>query len=196
MAIDLKRCIGCNSCVIACKAENGTQPEVFWMKVLEYEVGHYPNARREFIPTRCNHCASPPCVPVCPSGATYRREKDGIVMTDYDACLGCGACVTACPYQARYLPEEERYYYSEGPTPYEEQNPRRPPVGVAQKCNFCVHRIDQGLPPACVQTCPTSAITVGDLDDPTSEISQLIRKRHAVRPRADLGTDPSLYYLD
>ncbi len=195
MAIDLKRCVGCNSCALACKSENGTPPGVFWLQVLEDEVGRFPNVTREFFPTRCMHCASPPCVPVCPTGATYKRAKDGLVLQNYEACIGCGACVIACPYQARTISDGPQYYYPEGPTPHEANHPRKPPAGVAQKCTFCVHRLDQGLEPACVQTCPARAITIGDLDDPNSELSRLIRDRHGVQPRADLGTDPSLYYL-
>lgn len=195
MVIDLKRCIGCYGCAVACKAENGTSPGVFWMRVFEEEVGRYPNAGRRFVPLRCNHCASPPCVPVCPTGASYKRDSDGLVLVDYEACIGCGSCIVACPYQARSASNGQQYYYAEGPTPYEQHHPRKPPVGVAQKCTFCVHRLDQGLEPACVQTCPTRALTFGDLDDPSSPVVQLIRERRAVQPRADLGADPSLYYL-
>jgi Fe-S-cluster-containing dehydrogenase component len=195
MAIDLKRCIGCNTCVLACKAENGTPPGVFWMRVAEVEDGHFPTARRTFIPLRCNHCASPPCVPVCPTGATYSRQHDGLVMLDYEKCIGCGACVVACPYQARSLTHADEPYFEQGLTPFEAHHPRRAPARVAQKCTFCVHRLDQGLETACAQSCPTCAILVGDLDDPGGELARALRARQWVRPRADLGTDPSLYYL-
>ena len=194
MAIDLKRCTGCQSCTIACKAENGTPPGVFWTRVLEKEEGVFPFAYKVFMPARCNHCGDPPCVPVCPTGATYKREKDNLVMIDQDQCIGCGSCVVACPYDARSLPMSGRGYYAEK-TPYEQVMYEKWQKGTVQKCTLCVHRIDKGLKPACVETCPTKALVFGNLNDPESEISKLVRERPHFRPKEELKTNPNVYYL-
>lgn len=195
MAIDLKRCVACQSCTIACKVENGTPPGVFWMRVLEKEEGAYPSARKVFLPLRCNHCSEPPCVPVCPTGASYKRKKDNLVLIDQNKCIGCRACIVACPYQVRFIPEDSKGYYAEGLTPFEAQSHQKWQPRTVQKCTFCVHRLEEGLDPACVQTCPTRALVYGDLNDPESEISRLIRQRNHFQPRAECGTDPSVYYL-
>ena len=195
VAIDLKRCTGCQACTVACKAENGTPPGVFWTRVLEREEGTYPLAYKIFMPLRCNHCAEPPCVPVCPTGASYQRENDNLVLVDQDKCIGCHSCVVACPYQVRFIPESIRGYYGEHTTPYEDVSYRRWQAGTAQKCTMCVHRIDEGLEPACVETCPTRALVFGDLNDPDSEISEQVRQRVNFQPRAELGTDPCVFYL-
>lgn len=195
MAIDLKRCIGCHSCTIACKGENGTPPGIFWMRVLEQEEGKYPAARKVFLPIRCNHCLNPPCVPVCPTGASHQREKDNLVMMDQSKCIGCRACVVACPYQVRFLAEDTHGYYGETLTPYEAKSYQKWQPRTVQKCNFCVERIENGLQPACVQTCPTKALAYGDLNDPGSDLCRLVRERSHFQPRSELGTDPSLYYL-
>lgn len=195
LAIDLKRCTGCQSCTVACKVENGTPPGVFWMRVLEKEEGTYPLASKVFLPLRCNHCSNPPCVPVCPTGASYKRKQDNLVLIDQNKCIGCRACVVACPYQVRYVPSNGKGYYGEQMTPYEDVSYQKWQPETAQKCTFCVHRIDQGLEPACVQTCPTKALIFGDLNDSQSEISTLVRERSHFQPRSELGTDPSLFYL-
>ena len=194
-AVDLKRCVGCQSCTLACKVENGTPHGIFWMRVLEKEEGTYPSARKVFMPLRCNHCSEPPCVPVCPTGASYKREKDNIVLIDQDKCIGCRACIVACPYQVRFFSEDAKGYYGDQKTPSEVVSHQKWQPRTVQKCTFCVHRIDQGLEPACVQTCPTESLIFGDLDDPQSEISMLVRGRSHFKPRAELGTDPNLYYL-
>ena len=195
MAINLKRCVGCHSCAIACKVENGTNRNIFWMRVLEKEEGKFPVARKVFLPIRCNHCSDPPCVPVCPTGASYIRKKDNLVLINQDKCIGCRACVVACPYQVRFTAENSKGYYGDELTPYEEKAYKKWQPRTAQKCTFCVHRIDEGLQPACVQTCPTRALVFGDLNDPKSEISNLLRGKSSFQPRVELGTDPSLYYL-
>ncbi|MBI2304102.1 MAG: 4Fe-4S dicluster domain-containing protein [Chloroflexi bacterium] len=194
MVIDLKRCIGCNACTIACKAENATPPQVFWARVLEGEVGKYPSARRVFLPVLCNHCKNAPCLEVCPTGATHQRE-DGVILVDYDKCIGCRACMAACPYEARYFWENGRGYFPEGLTPFEEVGYRKFQRKVVQKCTLCAHRVDNGLEPACVATCPTNCRVFGDLDDPTSPVSRLISERRGFQLRAELGTDPSVYYV-
>ena len=194
VAVDLKRCTGCQSCTISCKLENGTPPGVFWTRVLEKEEGTFPFAYKIFIPQRCNHCAEPPCVEVCPTGASHVREQDNLVLVDQDACIGCHACVVACPYQARFVPASSKGYYDE-PTPYERASYKKWQAGTAQKCTLCAHRIDKGLKPACVETCPTRALTFGDRNDPHSDISKLLKERPHFQPRAELGTDPCVYYL-
>jgi len=195
VAVDLKRCTGCQACTMACKAENGTPRGVFWTRVLEKEEGTYPFAYKIFMPLRCNHCAEPPCVPVCPTGASYVRDKDNIVLVDQDKCIGCHSCVVACPYQVRFIPGNDRGYYGDEKTPYEDVSYRKWQAGTAQKCTLCVHRIDEGLEPACVETCPTKALVFGDLNDPDSEISEVIRARSNFRPREELGADPCVFYL-
>ena len=195
VSIDLKRCIGCQSCTLSCKAENGTPPGVFWTRVVESEQGIYPLAYRVFMPLRCNHCSNPPCVPVCPTGATYQREQDNLVLVDQDVCVGCHACAAACPYQARTIVADYAGYYGGTQKPYEKAKSQRWQVGTAQKCNMCVDRIDQGLKPACVQSCPPNALCFGDLNDPQSEISVLIKSRPNFAPHAELGTEPNVFYL-
>ncbi len=196
MVVDLKRCIGCYACIIACKSENGTPKGIFWAKVLEREEGEYPNVRKLFLPIRCNHCLNAPCVTVCPTGASYTRDKDNLVLVDQNKCIGCGACVIACPYDARYKYEHEEGYFGEQLTPYEKEAYRKHTVGTVQKCTFCVHRIDVGLDPACVDGCPTRALIFGDLENLESEVCKLMRDNHNFALRPDLETEPSIFYLN
>lgn len=192
--IDLERCVGCQSCVIACKAENGTPPTVHWMKVLEKEEGEFPYAKRTFTPVRCNHCDNPPCAKACPTGAIQKRP-DGIVIVDQELCIGTMACMTACPYYVPYRWDGDGGYFGETLTPYEKEKYAGFKKGTAQKCHFCYHRIDQGWPPACVEACPADALNYGDLDDPESRVNMLLRQKKHFRPREELGTNPSLFYL-
>jgi dimethyl sulfoxide reductase iron-sulfur subunit len=192
MVIDLKLCINCNACTMACKAAHGTQPGVFWNKVLEKESGKYPNVTRLFIPVLCNHCRDPLCETVCPTGATYRNE-DGLVLVDYEKCIGCKACISACPYGVRTYVDKERFYFPNTPIPYN-VNELRGIEGVVQKCTFCVDRLKVGEQPACVEVCPPSCRIFGDLNDPGSEVWQVIRSRNAFQLLPDKGTDPSVFY--
>ncbi len=195
MAIDLKLCIGCNTCVVVCKMRNGTPPGIFWNRVLEEEVGTYPAARRIFWPVRCMHCEDPACVDACPTGASSRRE-DGIVLVDGEKCVGCKACILACPYDVRALWDGKGSYFEQGPTPFEEQAYTRHVAGSVQKCDFCASRLDEGLQPSCVEGCLTGALVFGDLDDPNSEISKTLSEpRIHLQLREELGTHPSIYYL-
>ncbi|WP_324716123.1 4Fe-4S dicluster domain-containing protein [Carboxydochorda subterranea] len=195
MVIDLARCIGCQSCTAFCKVKNGTPPGVFLSKVLVHEVGRYPNTQVVYQPMLCMHCEQAPCVQVCPTGASYKRP-DGIVAVDADRCMGCRYCVAACPYGARSFVESlQPYYPGFEPTPYEKVAHANHQAGVVEKCNFCMDRIERGEEPACVQTCPAKARTFGDLDDPNSEVSKLIARRHGYQLLAELGTNPSVYYL-
>ena len=197
MVFDLKRCIGCYACQMSCKAENATPPGIFWARVMEKEDGQHPLATRIFLPVLCNHCKDAPCVDICPTGASQKRE-DGIVFIDYDTCIGCRACMMACPYGSRFYwgkPKDTKYFPEE-PTPYEQAGLERYQRGTVQKCDFCAHRLEKGLEPACIGGCPTKARYFGDLDDPTSEVSQLIRERRGFQLQSELGTDPSVYYID
>ncbi len=195
MAIDLKLCIGCNTCVVVCKMRNGTPPGVFWNRVLEEEVGQFPKARRVFWPVRCMQCEEPACVEACPTGAAHKRE-DGLVLVEQEKCVGCKACILACPYDVRTLWEDEGGYFGKELTPFEAQAYKRHIPGTVQKCDFCASRLSEGLEPSCAAGCLTGAITFGDLDDPTSEVSRVLGEpRVRLRLREELGTKPSIYYL-
>lgn len=202
VAVDLKGCVGCQTCTMACKLDNVTPPEVQWQSVRDIEVGTYPNVRRFFLPVQCMHCANPPCMEVCPTKAT-RRRSDGIVYIDYEKCMGCGFCVLACPYEARWLVKDQEDYFPTGATGV--SSPR--PLGVATKCDLCFDRIDLGMndgkkpgmspdaTPVCVNSCPAKALVFGDLDDPQSDLSRTIKSRNSTRLHPEMGTDPSVYYL-
>lgn len=173
MVIDLRRCVGCFSCQVTCKMENNVPFDYFRSKVLVTERGTYPDVKRHFLPTLCNHCENAPCVQVCPVGASYRRE-DGLILVDDKKCIGCGYCVQACPYDARYINA----------------------TGVAEKCTFCQHRIDAGLEPACVHNCIGKARLFGDLNDPASPVSKLVGSHSVQRLKSNLGTEPHVFYID
>lgn len=195
MVIDLKRCIGCHGCQMACKAENGTRPGTLWARVLKQELGTFPNVRRLSLPLLCQHCRLAPCVEVCPTGATQKRA-DGIVTIDPDKCVGCRYCLMVCPFGSRYYQAEEwTYFPADGVNPYEAMAYARHPTGIVEKCDFCLSRVERGLQPACVATCPAKARTFGDLHDRQSEVSRLIEERGAFRLREEVGTCPSIFYL-
>lgn len=206
MVIDVNRCVGCQTCTIACKHWNDTLPDIQWRRVIDVEQGEYPNVQRQFLVTGCQHCAEPPCVPVCPTGATRQRE-DGLVTMDYDVCIGCGYCAVACPYQARTIAHEILGYYDGEITRQEKAVFDEGRIGVAQKCTFCIDRVDSGLEagltpgldpdatPACSAACIASAITFGDYNDPDSNVSQLVRDNPAFQMHEELGTDPQIKYL-
>lgn len=204
MVIDLGRCVGCQTCTVACQQAHGLPAGVQWRFVADCEVGEYPAVRRLFLPMQCMHCADPPCVPICPTGAS-RQRSDGIVWVAYDACLGCGACALACPYHARHLVRTLDGYFG-APTPSEAltADPRR--VGVMTKCTFCRERVDAGLArglrpgvdpeatPVCAVACIAGAIVFGDLDDPTSRAARLLADGAAVPLSPEAGTRPSVFY--
>lgn len=199
MVIDLKRCIGCNACTVACKQENTTPDGVFWTKVVSEEIGTFPNVTRAYIPLLCNHCEEAPCERVCPTTATYHTE-DGIVLVDENKCIGCGACITACPYKNRIkLHKEalERGLYRIGVlTPFEKQGYSRFVPGTVLKCTFCHERVKEGMEPACAATCPTEARIFGDLDDPESKVRKLIQSRKGYQPLAHFNTRPKVFYIE
>ena len=142
MVIDVNRCVGCQSCTIACKHANDTTPGVQWRSVIDVETGEFPDVQRLFLVTGCQHCAEPSCVPVCPTGATLQRA-DGLVTMDYDLCIGCASCAVACPYQARTIVHDPGFYYGQD-TVQERAVAHDERIGVAQKCTFCISRVDDG----------------------------------------------------
>ncbi len=206
MVADLRRCVGCQTCTAACKHANATPPGVQWRRVLDMEMGEYPDVRRAFVPVGCMHCADPPCMHVCPSTATKQRD-DGIVTIDYDLCIGCAYCAVACPYQARYKVTKAEFAYGDEPTTPEAKRHDDGRLGVSTKCTFCVDRIDAGTAkgltpgkdpeatPACVNSCIANALLFGDIDDPDSNVSQLLAENRHFRMHEGLGTGPGFYYL-
>ena len=170
--IDQSRCIGCHACTTACKSENEVPLSVTRTYVKSVDVGVYPAARRNFQVTRCNQCDDPPCVHACPTSAMYRRP-DGIVDFDKSVCIGCKACIAACPYDAIFINPEDH---------------------SAEKCNFCAHRLDVGLEPACVVVCPVEAILVGDLRDPNSTVSRYVNRDVVQVRKPEKATRPKLFY--
>lgn len=204
MVIDQEKCVGCKSCTLACQASNDIHPDINWTRV--YQTDRVGN-ETVFLPVPCQHCESAPCVSVCMVGASYYRD-DGIVMMDYDLCIGCRYCITACPYQARSFNWEK--FEGDNPAVPEWGEPdgiERRARGVVEKCSFCYQRIDRGLAlgltpgidheatPACVDACPTGARIFGDLNDPESKVSKLIRDNAVYRLKEDLGTHPRVYYI-
>ncbi|MBW2031284.1 MAG: 4Fe-4S dicluster domain-containing protein [Deltaproteobacteria bacterium] len=194
MVIDLRKCIGCHTCTIACKAENYTGPDIFWNIVKDQESGTYPSVARVFLPLPCMQCEDPACVKACPTRASYKRD-DGIVLVDQDKCVGCGYCVESCPYGRRYLTKNLHGYYGKEWLPNEQIGYSQHKEGVAEKCTFCVHLLERGKEPACVKVCPGKARYFGDLEDPRSEVSQLIVSRKGFQLLKELGTNPAVLYL-
>lgn len=203
MVIDMRKCTGCGYCTLACRAHNDINPDISWNRVLEAgTVGE----QKVYISRPCMQCKNAPCVDVCMVKASYYRP-DGIVMMDYDRCIGCRYCEIACPYSARAFNWEE--FDGENPAVPNWGSPEveRRPRGVVEKCSFCYHRIDRGLKlglkpgvdqdatPACVVACPVGARVFGDLNDPDSNVSRLLADHPSFRLRDDLGTGPRVYYL-
>lgn len=178
MVIDLARCAGCQTCVVSCQLTNNQRPGIAWGTVEAVEVGAWPDGDRLYLPHACMHCDDAPCVDVCASGASTKRE-DGIVVVDYDTCIGCGSCDAACPYEARRMSTEDTWFFgSSSPASYEAEASH--PVGVSEKCIFCYERVEQGLKPMCVVSCPTGARVFGDLDDASSDINAYIAESKAI----------------
>ncbi len=187
MVIDLRRCIGCHACSIACKSEFDVALGVYRSWVNYAERGNYPNVRRFFFPRLCNHCENAPCAQICPVKATTKRD-DGIVVIDQEKCIGCRYCMQACPYGARY------FNWRREPNQGKTVSPARK-WGVVDKCDFCVHRVDKGIVPSCVNTCVGRARIFGNLNDPKSEVARLISSNATTVMNQDLGTKPSVYYI-
>uniref|UniRef100_A0A832MKL1 4Fe-4S dicluster domain-containing protein n=1 Tax=Eiseniibacteriota bacterium TaxID=2212470 RepID=A0A832MKL1_UNCEI len=173
MVIDTVRCVGCMDCVAACAVENDVPAGLCRDWITTETSGTFPALRTEIRSERCNHCDRPPCVTCCPTGASHVEPLGRVVLVAKEKCIGCKACLASCPYDARFIH----------------------PEGYADKCTFCLHRVTRGLDPACVAVCPTRCMHFGDLDDPSSEVSRLLRERphHALLPEA--GTGPRIFYL-
>jgi phenylacetyl-CoA:acceptor oxidoreductase subunit 1 len=207
MVIDLKKCVGCMTCKVACEVENFLPHGISWGKVMDFEDGGYPNVERTFLPMPCMQCEEAACVEVCPTEATFKRE-DGIVVIDYEKCTGCRLCITACPYDSRSYMDEINL-----PVPlHRAKKELRSKYQLlkeetASKCTFCAHRIDKAketgkipgkdpeVTPLCVNTCVGNARYFGDLDDPESEVSKLAKSERAFVLYEDAKTRPSVYYL-
>jgi|TARA_Y100000031_G_scaffold154639_1_gene202998 phenylacetyl-CoA:acceptor oxidoreductase subunit 1 len=205
MVIDLNRCVGCQTCTVACKLQNSTPPGVQWRRVIDVEQGSFPDVERVFMVVGCQHCAEPPCVPVCPTGATQQRA-DGLVTMNYDRCIGCSYCAVACPYQARTIVHRQDWYY--GVETQQEQSVAHPErLGVMTKCTFCQERVDDGIAagltpgvdpaatPACAAACISQAIKFGDFNDESSQVSQLASENKTFQMHAGLGTEPQIRYI-
>lgn len=206
MVIDLRKCTGCNACTISCIAENHLPAGVVYRPVMEEELGRYPNVSLRSTPRPCMQCETAPCVPVCPVHATWIRP-DGIVDMDYDQCIGCRYCMTACPYHARTF--DFGYDYTKGTParqPYEEvpnfeynkrweQRRGKSPVGNVRKCHFCTHKLDAGMLPSCVTSCIGYATYFGDANDSESLVSELISRTNKIRLKEEMGTRPRVFYL-
>ncbi len=206
MVADLRRCVGCQTCTAACKEARATPPGVQFRRVLDLEVGEYPEVQRVFLPTGCQHCDEPPCLEVCPSTAT-RKRPDGIVTIDESLCIGCSACIMACPYDARSMVDAQAFAYGDEAMANERYRVDPERIGVAIKCDFCVDRVDAGVAkglvpgidpaatPMCVQSCISGALHFGDVDDPQSNVSRLLAENQSFRMHEDLGTGPGFHYL-
>jgi Fe-S-cluster-containing dehydrogenase component len=172
MAVDTRRCVGCNACVIACKTENALPEGGFRDWIVQETWGAFPDLSMQIRSERCNHCSDTPCVEACPTGASHVAEG-GVVLVNPAKCTGCKACMASCPYGARYVH----------------------PDGHVDKCTFCLHRVAKGKGPACVETCPTRALTFGDLADPDSRVSALLRQRRHEVVKPEAGTRPNVFFL-
>lgn len=220
MAIDLHKCVGCSACAISCKSENNVDVGIFWANYKHQTTGKFPNVQYEYIPTLCNHCDNAACVKVCPTGAMY-KDENGLTLHDPDKCIGCKSCMLACPYGVINFNDRKPHQYWTDPNalihdgtangealrkklgvdiPY--YNPQREetyagirPKGIVEKCTFCDHRIKEGLDPYCVDSCPASARTFGDLDDPNSEINQVLAKYKSKTLLTHKGTKPKVFYV-
>jgi len=196
MVVDQERCVGCWSCAVICKSENDVPLGMWWNRILsEGEALDTPTmvgGRHElqWLPLACQHCDNAPCVKVCPVSATYHRD-DGIVMMDNERCIGCRYCMIACPYGVRVF----NWGAPARPTDFDTGMVAARPIGTVEKCTFCVHRITDGQVPSCVWSCPEGARVFGDLNDPDSRVSTLIRDREGERLLEDRGTQPKVYYL-
>jgi molybdopterin-containing oxidoreductase family iron-sulfur binding subunit len=222
MIIDLQRCVGCGGCSIACKNENNVPDGIYWSNKITETSGTFPDVLYHYIPTLCNHCANAPCARGCPTKAMHKLEN-GITMHDPDKCIGCKYCEFNCPYGVIYFnwraphqfwrqseqlikgvtsaPAEEAKKVNTKVLPYynSERDATLPgirPKGVVEKCTFCDHRVKRNLLPYCVVACPADARIFGDIQDPNSEVSQLLGKFRHFRLREQLGTEPHIFYIN
>lgn len=200
LAIDTKRCIGCHTCSVKCKIENNTPNGVWWNRTttvggggMDSGTGVWPETSLVYETIQCMHCENPVCVGVCPTGASYRDEGTGTVLINQDECIGCKACIAACPYDVRsYLEEEPQYHLD---LTLGSSDAAAHTARTVEKCTLCHHRIANGGEPACVEVCVHDARVWGDLDDPGSEISKLIASQPYEQLLPEKGTNPQVYYL-
>lgn len=201
MTVDTQRCIGCHTCAVACKVENNLSRNTWWNRVLtvggeerDTPDGLFPNCSMSFATLACQHCENPACVKVCPVGATYKNEENGVVIQDYDKCIGCRYCMAACPYNGvRNFSWEEPSYVLDHQVGGEGVAPIK--KNTVNKCTMCAHRLARGLEPACIANCPARAREFGDFDDPESKVSKLVRERSYTKLLDEYGTNPSIYFL-
>ena len=221
MVIDLQKCVGCGGCDLACKTENNTPDGIHWAHHQSETVGTFPDVKYSYVPTMCNHCEDAACVKVCPTGAMHKDER-GLTLQNNDECIGCKRCVKACPYGVisynrmtphRRWKDDEALVPGGTSSPLElrklvgavhtaNENPERGdtypmvrPKRTTEKCTFCDHRLDKGLNPACVDACPSGARVFGDLNDPNSKVSQLIKLHKGTQLKPEADTNPSVYYI-
>jgi molybdopterin-containing oxidoreductase family iron-sulfur binding subunit len=201
MLVDTKRCIGCHTCAVACKVENNLPEGTWWNRTLtvggeemDTPGGNFPNLQLGYITLACQHCENPACVKVCPVGATWKDSETGLVMQDPDKCIGCRYCMVACPYTGvRQFNFQEPEYAVGFPIGAAEAPEHQ--MHTVGKCTFCVHRLAKGQDPACVEVCPARARIFGDLNDPESEVSQILGQRSHFQLLDEKGTNPSVYFL-
>lgn len=214
MAIDLNRCFGCQTCAVACKMANNTPKDVAFNIVYtkrdrDYSYpgeavikgacsydnagGTFPDCVLNYFPLACQHCSNPSCVEVCPTGASSKDPDTGIVSVDYDSCIGCQACVSACPYDVRVCLENDVEFYQDFEVGEFDAPPHQP--GTVEKCTFCKNLIGRDEEPACMQLCPGRARFWGDLDDPNSAVNKAIEGREILKYKEDQGTEPNVFYL-
>jgi len=210
MVIDLRKCLGCKTCTVACNIENSVLSTRTWNIVLDTMKGGYPDYERRFLPRPCMHCENPPCVDACPTGASYEKKEWGLVLVNQKKCIGCRCCMTACPYEARV-------FNWRAPRKMLTENPVVPVrrIGVVEKCTFCVHKLEKAsrnglkigtsknqtdnqktVSPACVRECIGNARYFGDIHDPESEVYEILKKNKSVRLAEKAGTEPNVYYID
>ena len=223
MVIDLQRCVACGACIIACKNENNVQGGVEWASKISSTVGKFPNVRYEFIVTLCNHCENAPCVRICPTGAMHKGDGD-ITMHNPEKCIGCKNCMAQCPYDVIHFNGEDTHRFWKDDKPLIEgvnpsavevtdevsgtvipyYNPDREASlkgsglrykGIVEKCTLCDHRLVRGELPYCVDACPANARIFGDLNDPDSEVTRILRKYSSWRLKENLGTEPKVFYV-
>lgn len=201
MTIDKKLCIGCHTCSMACKTENNLPVDVWWNTTItdggdkmDTPRGTFPNVEMAYVTLACQHCANPACVEVCPSGATYKDEETGIVHQDTDVCIGCKACLSACPYEGvrTYVEGDPQYHTETHLGDYASKGYKPNTVG---KCTMCQHRLDRDEQPACIMACPMRARVWGDSDDPESAVSKLLERREYEQLLPEENTGPSVYFL-
>lgn len=220
MVIDLHKCVGCGACEISCKNENNVDRDMFWSHHLIRTTGIFPNVNYEFVPTLCNHCDNASCVKACPTKAMH-KDSQGLTLNDPNKCIGCKSCMLACPYgvisfnakephafwrdktalikdgtssgqeTANEVGEKIPYYNPDRATTYAGIRPK----GIVEKCTLCDHRLAKGEEPYCVSSCPADARTVGDFDDPNSEVNKLIARYGFQQLKPYAGTQPKVYYI-